>query len=316
MTDVSPTRERGLTPSQRDRFDKLRRTRSLAELADVTAADGEHAAYLAAKREWRTLQERRLDPTPEPGVPGTTVAVGDREFHVHGITHADTDAERSFLREHVADFLDSGASVYCEQGIWRMYFADFDRPREMDDYRWAMERCRELDVDSHLDELPGNFEGLLEDVDSFTGEFKAAVFSLVEDGSDVYGETFERTLGDLASDFLTSHEGLATGDDYESFKLTRRAATDPTHLVDLQHYYRTTFLPQPLEREWLRRHDPELELMTHARNERMADYGMYHASPGDTVHLLVGAAHQPGIEYYLDRFDAGERTLEGFELTE
>jgi hypothetical protein len=316
MNDASPTRPGRLTPGQRERFDRLRRTRSLAELVDVTAAAGEHAAYLAAKREWRTLQERRLTPTTTSGVPGTTVAVGDREFHVHGITHADTEAERSFLREHVSAFLDAGASVYCEQGIRRMYFEDFDRACEMDDYRWAMQRCRDLDIDSQLADLPGNFEGLLEDVDSLTSELQDAVFSLVEDGNGVYGTTFERTLGDLASDFLTSHEGLATGDDYESFKLTKRAATDPSHLVHLQYYYRTTFLPQPLEREWLRRHDPELELMTHARNERMADYGMYHAAPGDTVHLLVGAAHQPGIEYYLDRFDAGERTLEGFELTE
>jgi hypothetical protein len=316
MTDGSPTSSGGLTPGQRERFDRIRRTRSLAELVDVTAADGEHAAYLAAKREWRTLQERRLAPSSQHGVPGTTVAVGDRLFHVHGITHADTDAECSFLREHIPTFLDSGASVYCEQGIRRMYFDDFDRVGEMDDYSWAMQRCRELDIDSHLDDLPGNFEGLLEDVDSFTGELQDAVFSLVEEGNGVYGTTFERTLGDLASDFLTSHESLATGDDYESFKLTRRAAVDPAHLVDLQHYYRTTFLPQPLEREWLRRHDPELELMTHARSERMADYGMYHASPGDTVHLVVGAAHQPGIDYYLDRFESGERTLDGFELTE
>ena len=68
----------------------------------------------------------------------------------------------------------------------------------------------------------------------------------------------------------------------------------------------------PLEREWLRRHDPELEVVSHGRSERMADYAV--AEGGDAVPLVVGAAHQPGIVYYLERHRDGGRQLEGFEV--
>ncbi|MDY6780600.1 MAG: hypothetical protein SV760_08670, partial [Halobacteria archaeon] len=73
------------------------------------------------------------------------------EFHVHGITHADTDEEREFLRRHVSEFVDNGAVVYCEQGIRRMYFSDFDDVYEMDDYRWALGRCDEFGVEPEVE---------------------------------------------------------------------------------------------------------------------------------------------------------------------
>ena len=104
--------------------------------------------------------------------------------------------------------------------------------------------------------------------------------------------------------------------DFEAFAKSRRAAEDPTRLGELQRYYKTTFLPQPLEREWLRRHDPELEAVSHARNERMADYVVFHADDEETVHLIVGAAHQPGVVYYLERHRDGHRDVSGFELVE
>lgn len=311
-----------LSRAERARLDALRSTESLADLARVTGADTEHGAYFAAKREWRDLREKELaERDPSAGFPGECVVVDGREFCIHGITHADTPEERAFVREHVAAFLDAGATVYCEQGIRPMYFHDFPGVFEMDDYRWAMDRCQDLGIDSHVDDVPpAEFDGVAEDIDAVAAQFRNAVFELIESGTDVYGEAFAAALGDVASDFLMSHENMATGEAFEAFTMTRRAAEDPSKLRDLQHYYAKTFLPQPLEREWLQRHDREIEIVTHARNERMAEYVLYHADEGDgtgddpaTVHVVVGAAHQPGVVYYLEQFRDGERELDGFE---
>ncbi|WP_255195326.1 hypothetical protein [Halorarius litoreus] len=304
----------GLDAAGRRRLAAIRAAESLAALASVVDAADEHEAYFTAKREWRDLRGRELAVLPRrPGLPGSCVVVDGHTFCAHGVTHAATDAERTFLREHVTRAVDAGATVYCEQGIRRMYFDDLPAVCEMDDYRWAMQRCAELDVDSHVGDLLDGFDGLADQVDSLAARFQTAVFSLVDSGREVYGEEFARALGDVASSFLTSHAGLAVGDEFASFRLSRAAAEDPARLRDLQHYYERAFLPQPLEREWLRRHDPELELVTHARNERMADYAVYHNDDAERVHLVVGAAHQPGVRYYLERFRDGDRELSGFE---
>ena len=301
-----------LSSAERERFETLRSVDSLAELVHVTGADTEHDAYFAGKREWRALEEKLL-PAAERSddhLPGDAVVVDGRRFVVHGVTHADTDAERAHLREHVGEFLEDGAIVYCEQGIRSMYLSDVPDVRAMDDYRWALERCRELDVDSHLD---ADFDGLREDLTSVADQFREAAYSLVHAGSDLYGEEFAAALGDVAADFLMSHEDVARVREFEAFALSRRAAEDPAALAELQRYYATAFLPMPLEREWLRRHDPELEVVSHGRSERMADYAIYHGE-ADTVHLVVGAAHQPGIVHYLERHRDGHRRLEGFEV--
>jgi hypothetical protein len=301
-----------LSSAERERFETLRSVGSLAELVHVTGADTEHDAYFAGKREWRALKDELLPPAAldESRLPGDAVVVDGRRFVVHGVTHADTDAERAHLREHVGEFLEDGAIVYCEQGIRSMYFSDVPDVRAMDDYRWALERCRELDVDSHLD---ADFDGLREDLTSVAGQFREAAYSLVHAGSDLYGEEFAAALGDVAADFLMSHEDVARAREFEAFVLSRRAAENPATLAELQRYYETTFLPQPIEREWLRRHDPELEIVSHGRSERMADYAVYYGE-ADTVHLVVGAAHQPGIVHYLERHRDGHRRLEGFEV--
>jgi hypothetical protein len=170
-----------------------------------------------------------------------------------------------------------------------------------------MAECRRLGVDSHLEgvDLEG-FDGVAEQVDSLAATFREAAFSLVHAGEEVYGERFRAALGDVAGAFLTSHEDAATAEDFRSFVLSRRAAREPRLLDDLQRYYERSFLPQPVEREWLRRHDPELELMTHARNERMADYVLDHGGT-PTVHVVVGAAHQPGVRYYLEAVRDGRK---------
>lgn len=304
-----------LNPFEYERLEAIRTSKRLADLVPITGSDSEHDAYFAAKDAWFDLRGRTPLPNERAGgLPGNCVVVDGREFWVHGITHADTESEGSFLRDCVSTLRTSDATVYCEQGIRSMYFEQFRGVCEMDDYRWAMARCADLDGESHLGDIAGApFEGLLEDVSTLAGRFREAAFSLIDSGSDLYGEAFEAALGDVASEFLMTHEDISTGQDFESFRRSREAAEDPSNLPELQSYYRRAFLPQPLEREWLRRHDPELEVVTHARNERMADYAVYHSDTAEQVHLIVGAAHQPGITYYLEQHRDGERSLGEFQ---
>jgi hypothetical protein len=302
MTSESAHGTNSSDPERRT-FERIRAAENLADLVRIVGAETEHEAYVDAKREWTATMANRPSPVDSSGgLPGTRVVVDGAEFWIHGITHAGTDAEREVLRDHVARFLDAGETVYCEQGIRRLYFEDYDDVCEMDDYRWAMAECKRLEGESHVDEFPeAGIDRLLDDLTGIATQLRKATFSLVEASSDVYGEEFASALGDVASVFFTTHEGLATREEYEAFARSRRAAENPAKLPELQAYYARSFLPQPLEREWLRRHDPELEVLTHARNERMAAYALNHHDDAPVVHLIVGAAHQPGIAYYLER---------------
>jgi hypothetical protein len=313
VSDESP--DASLSSADGNRLAAFRGAGSLADLHSLVDAADEHEAYLVARTEWRSLRRRELGPLPAVGgVPGSRVVVDGTPFWVHGVTHADTGAERRVLREGLLPALDGG-TLYCEQGIRPMYFADAPAVCEMDDLRWAMARCREEGLDSHVEGFAERgLDGVLSDLGSLAATFREVAFHLVETGGDLYGERFEAALGDVASGFLTDHADLATGREFEAFRRSRAAADDPTRLAALQRYYETTFLPQPLEREWLRRHDPELELVTHARNERMADYAVAHHTSASSVHLVVGAAHQPGVRYYLERHRDGERHASGFEV--
>lgn len=313
----------GLTPAEQNRLAHIRAATSLEDLVPLTDEENGHDAYLAIKREWHDLRGRELGPPPDPAstsqdeFPGVTVTVDGREYHVHGVTHADSAPEGDFLRRHVDRLLDQGASVYCEQGIRAMYFDAYPDVCQMDDYSWAMARCRERDLDSHVADIlrdpeAGTHTAFSDHVDDLADRFQAAVYTLVESDRDLYGDEYTRALGDIAASFLMRHEDLATGDDFASYAISRRAAEDPAHLGTLQHYYERAFLPQPLERDWLRRHDPELEIVTHARNERMADYAVAHHD-GDPLHVITGAAHQPGVRYYLEQHRDGHRTVADFE---
>lgn len=304
---------RSLTRGELERLERIRATDSLAALVPLSDATDGHEAYLDVKPEWRDLRARELGPvTPGDGLPGTTVTVEDRKFHVHGVTHAATKAEGEFLREHVDRFLVAGHDVYCEQGIRAMYFDDYPDVCQIDDYRWAMARCRELDVESHVSDLVESLDRVGERVNDLTSRFRSVTYALVDAGSEFYGAEYGRTIGDVAASFLMQHEDLATGNDFASFALSERAAENPQGLAALQHYYETAFLPQPLEREWLCRHDPELEIVTHARNEYMADYAVAHHD-GSPVHVITGAAHQPGIRFYLERHRDGYRSAADYD---
>lgn len=305
------------TPTDPELIRRIERTDSLAELAALLDAPSPHEAYVRAKAHWKRADGDLLRPAVVHGdLPGDRVGLDDREVSVHGLTHAGSDAERRVVREHVASQLSAGASVYCEEGLRDMYLADVPEACAMDDYRWAMAQCASAGLDSHVEGFHASDLGdLVADVSEHRSEIRDATFSLIESGRDIYGDVFADTLGALASSFLTSHEDLATGEDFEAFQKTRHAARDPRKLAALQRYYWHAFLPQPLEREWLRRHDRELELLTHARNERMADY-VVHEAEAPRVVVLVGAAHQPGVIYYLEQHDQGRRELDGFEYVE
>lgn len=308
-----------LSDAERQRLQSLEGATSLADLTDLTGEPDEHEAYVAAKEEWKRLRERDPDVVPDlDGLPGYRVWIDGRAFWVHGITHAGTDAERSVVREHAADYLDRGAGVYCEQGIRPMYLQDVEDACAMDDYRWAMRACMTESEGAPLPVIDDAFEsgaldGLGDDVDDVRSKLREVAFAILESRGDAFGDGVKRRIGDLLATFLTSHEALGTAEDFTSHSLSSRAAEDPALLADLQRYYATVFLPQPIEREWLRRHDPNLERATHARNERMADYAVYHVDEVEEVHLLVGAAHQPGVRYYLERYRDGERDADGFE---
>ena len=316
-TGADPTSDTSLTPRERERLEAIRSADTLAELRDVMGAPSEHDAYLQAKAEWQRLRAKELgEPEITTALPEDCVIIDGQEFHVAGVTHGDTEAEREFLRDHVTGFIDAGGAVYCEQGIRRMYFDDIEDVCEIDDYRWAMHHCRALDVDSQVDgHIEGTFdeEGIADDLQSVASQFREVTFSLIESGRDVYGDTFASALGDIASTFLMTHEEMATGEDFASFAKSREAAKNPQLLEELQYYYKRSFLPQPLEREWLRRHDRELELFTHARNERIAEYVLYQAPDTGPVHVITGAAHQPGVVYYLDAYRTGEWDFGTFE---
>jgi hypothetical protein len=297
-----------------ERVRAIERATELADLVPVFGSDSVHEAYFRAKDHWRRAVRRRQQRRPDPeGLAGTAVDIDGQTFHVHGITHADTEAEGRFLRAHVGEFLDRGAGVYCEQGIRSMYFDGLDAVCEMDDYRWAMERCEQLDEVDSLEGI-GESERVLEDVAGIASAFRERAFSLIDAGSSMYGERFERALGDVAAEFLTDHADLGMGSSYEAFVIRRNVCEEPQRLHELQRYYERTFLPQPLEREWLRGHDPELEIVSHARNERMTDYAVYHNESTEEVHLVVGAAHQPGVVHYLEQYSDGEPRPQTLEL--
>ena len=299
-SDASASRGEGVV-------DAVRSAESLSELVDVLDADSEHDAYFEAKRIWREHTDGWFESSYDEGLPGDCVRIDGHDFHVHGVTHAGTDEERDFLREYISLFLDRNATVYCEQGMRRMYFDDFGAVCEMDDYGWSLEKVRELGGGSSV-----SYEA--DEIERLRSRLRNSVFALVEAGTGVYGDRFADALGDVASEFLTSKVDASKRSDFRSFRLTRKVAENPESLSELQTYYRRHLLPHPLERDWLSRYDTEIEIFTYGRNERMADYAVYHNEDAEEVHVIVGAAHQPGVVYCLEGHRDGKRTTEDFEL--
>lgn len=303
-----------LNTHEKQQLHKIKSADSLEELQRVLNSDSIHNAYFEAKETWYNLREKELDNKPQTGLPGDQVQIDGHSFWVHGVTHSGESTEKEYVHNHVSRFVEEGVTVYCEQGIRPMYFPDLNAACEMDDYRWALETSEKLNLDT--DSSNPEFTGITENVDSLTQKAQNLVFQIIDSGSGIYGDTAKQVLGDIASEYLISHENMATGYCFEAYTKTREAARNPEKLHELQNYYKKAFLPQPLEREWLRMHDPELELMTHARNERMADYAVYHNESSSEVHLVVGAAHQPGVVYYLNQYREGNKHINDFELAE
>lgn len=296
-------------------LDAVRDAESLEELRRLTDADTDDEAYFTAKHRWYELRDHELPPPEKSGLPSDVVSLDGQSFHVHGVTHTGTDVERDHVQSHVEEFLDDGEEVYCEQGLRKIYFQGYPEVYEADDYDWAAELCRSigLDDEDHVsDVLTRGFDAVAEGAGSALNRVRERLFSAVGAGEAIYGEVFADVLGDSLSLLLSDPTALASGDDYQAYNLSDAAATDPVKLGALQRYYHRRFLPQPLEREWIRRHAPEVEVFTHARNERIADFVVYDAEQKE-VHVVVGAAHQPGVVYYLERHAEGDRSVDDFE---
>ncbi len=315
---MSSDSDTGLTESQRDWLEAVRRCTSLEELRREVDVDTEDEAYFTAKEKWFRLRDDELPPAEEGGLPASKVLVRGTTYHVHGVTHSGRDEERRHVREHVDRYLAEDEEVYCEQGLWRLYFSDRSDVYEIDDYDWAVEHCRANEVCERIDGehvgdvLTRGFDAVAEEAGDVLDSVRERLFSAVGAGKKLYGERAADVLGDSLSCLLSDPTALARGDDYRAYRFSRAAAEDPSKLGELQRYYHRRFLPQTLERHWLRLHAPEVELFTHARNERIADYIVYH-SERPVVHVVVGAAHQPGVTEYLMAHASGERDVRGFE---
>ncbi|WP_254863527.1 hypothetical protein [Halovivax gelatinilyticus] len=314
---MTETDESRLSERDRRRLAAFAEATDLETLVQLTGAHSIDDAYFAAKAEWTDLRRRALDP-PEPidGFPGRAVEIDGHQFVVHGITHAGTDAEREYLRSIVPGLVADGAAVYCEQGIRTMYFEDVGGVCEMDDLRWAMDRADEYGGDGNLRGAPAMVADVAESATDALDDLRDRSFSSIDSARRLYGDRFARALGDVATSFLTGPTDRSTGVDFESFVRSNRAAADPVHLGNLQYYYETRLLPQPLERAWLAGHDPELSVLTHGRNERMAAYVVSHNRDADRVHAIVGAAHQPGLLYCLRSIRDGRLSIDDFDLVD
>ena len=290
--------------------------RSIQDLREITEAEGSRDAYLTAKETWRELH-RTVDESTgreiKEGIPGREIDLGRTTYKIHGITHAGTREERDFLRRHVKKYIEDGEKVYTEQGIRGMYFDDFDEVKEIDDYSWASEKIER----QRAGEL--GFDAESEHVDSLKSRVMKKVFSAVSSGEKIYGGKIKHVLGNLASRFLMEPENLGTGENFLSFTLHKEASKNPGKLSVLQSHYEGTFLPQPVEREWLRNQSQELEIYTHSRNERIADYIINEAgdvwNKDQVIHVITGAAHQPGVLYYIDQYKHGFREPETIDVS-
>ncbi|MFB6283130.1 MAG: hypothetical protein ABEK59_04245 [Halobacteria archaeon] len=293
----------------------LKAARSIKDLQEITGIHGPQRAYVKAKKEWHRLhgngRESYGKEIEDGGIPGKKIEVGKTTYKIHGITHSGTEEERKFLKEHVAEMIDKDHDVYTEQGIRRMYFQDLDDVQEMDDYSWA---SKELRRRRNAEPENSDSSGSKLRIENLRSGLMRTAFKVITTGEKIYGRRIKRTMGGIASDFLTRPSNMGTGEDFISFTLNRKASRNPEKLEKLQNHYERTFLPQPVEREWLRNQSEVLELYTHSRNERITDYVL--DVVGDpwkndaTVHVIAGAAHQPGILYYLNDYRHGFRDRE------
>ncbi len=308
-----------LSKEDREWLETVRDSGSLEDLRELTGAETYDEAYFTAKEKWYRLRDHELPPAENEDLPAETVKFDGRRYHVHGVTHSGTDEERRYVRRHVDRYLERGHELYCEQGLRRLYFQDRPQVYEIDDYDWASMRCREAAVCDRLEDsehvqdvLTRGFDAVAEEAGDALAKVRERLFGAVEAGEKIYGERTADVIGDALSCLISDPTALARGDDYQAYGYSRAAAEDPDKLGELQRYYGRRFLPQNLEREWLNHHAPEVELFTHARNERIADYVVYHSDSSE-VHVVVGAAHQHGVVEYMREHAAGERTVEEFE---
>ena len=78
-------------------IESIRSAEDLAALVELFGAESVHEAYFGATEHWESYQLQRQEQDENghtEGLPGTCVTVDGTDFHVHGVTHAGTDAEQ------------------------------------------------------------------------------------------------------------------------------------------------------------------------------------------------------------------------------
>lgn len=298
-----------------ERIRRYREAEDLEDLEEITGEESKEEAYFEAKSEWYELMEEYLGEhsnTDDRRLPGDIVEFDvehdrypkDKKFHIHGISHTGRNEEKNFLQSVTEEFVEEGNQVYCEQGFLQMYFKELTEVEEIDDYSWMMSEASEMSEGEAFEGLSES-EKILDGIQNF-------LFSLIAEGGDFYGQEIEDTIGEGVTPFLTTKEEKAVGEGFESFVRTDDASKNPKRVIELQNYYKKVLLPVNLERKWLKKHNPELDLLTHARSERIADYVIHDVINVECneVRIIVGAAHQCGVAHYLNQYRKNEKSIE------
>ena len=211
------------------------------------------------------------------GFPATTVMVNGVQYHIHGISHDEqiNDTVRKYIRGELERYLSLEHVVLMEQGVSSLIFRGYidNDPRleitfvdlpvvEMDDQSWAKK------VDHK------------------------GVRRFREKAKMWRPPTTDYDVEDIGCE-VCNHIQADSVDTYN------RSMGDQTCLADLQNYVFSTHLPEQLHRQYLELFYPEEALMVSGRSRRMAEFASQYETRSREIDMVVGAAHQPGIAYYL-----------------
>jgi hypothetical protein len=234
----------------------------------------ERAMVRRAREEWWALTRKPQGPVGR--FTAREVRVGDTVAWIHGIVHGGrivarvSPAVRKELRERIAELRRRGCAVIVEQGLKDLLFRGLG-VEEMDDFTYTLRKW------------PNQMWAAIL---KFSG--RALVSPILIPPTLRLAERMEDKSG---------------GREWGVAAAIRRALTDIRWLEDLDNAAGAARLPEPLEREFLVKHNPSEAAILSFRSERMADC-LFEASSrtgSRAIHAVVGAGHAPAMEYYLAR---------------